>query len=132
MSPIVLLYPGLYDPSALASHTTDGRGSSGAIMRDVEAFDLEELSDRESDSEVDITYRSPLPDVPGSAVPLMQSGGRTSPSKKSHRHTASIASLIRSEDRGEEGWSPIGGSFAFPPTPTRAQGFDEGKGPRST
>ncbi|TBU38150.1 PAP2-domain-containing protein [Dichomitus squalens] len=109
-----------------------GRGN-GAIMRDAEAFDLEELSDRESDSEMDITYRSPVvPNGPPSSVPLVKSGGRASPTRKSHRHTASIASLIRSEDRGEEGWSPIGGSFAFPPTPTRAQAFEEGKGPRAT
>ncbi|KAI0808180.1 PAP2-domain-containing protein [Fomes fomentarius] len=112
-----------------------GRGArgNGAIMRDAETYDLEELSDRESDSEMDITYRSPVvPDVPTSAVPLVKSGGRASPTKKSHRHTASIASLIRSEERGEEGWSPIGGSFAFPPTPTRAQAFEEGKGPRAS
>ena len=103
---------------------------NGAIMRDAEAFDLEELSDRESDSEMDITYRSPVvPDGPASAVPLVsKSGGRASPTKKSHRHTASIASLIRSEERGEEGWSPIGGSFAFPPTPTRPLTFEEGRG----
>ena len=103
------------------------------IMRDAEAYDLEELSDRESDSEMDITYRSPVvPEGPASAVPLVKAGGRASPTKKSHRHTASIASLIRSEERGEEGWSPIGGSFAFPPTPTRAQAMEEGKGSRAS
>ena len=110
-----------------------GRGtrSNGAIMRDAEAFELEGLSDAESESEMDITFRSPaVPDSgPMSAVPLVKPGGRASPTKKSHRHTASIASLIRSEERGEEGWSPIGGSFAFPPTPTRPQVFEEGRGP---
>ncbi|KAH9849139.1 PAP2-domain-containing protein [Lenzites betulinus] len=114
-----------------------GRGGRGsALMRDAEAYDLEELSDRESDEEMDITFRSPVvPDGPASAVPLIKSGGgRASPVKKSHRHTASIASLIRSEERGEEGWSPIGGSFAFPPTPTRAQAqvAEDGKGARSS
>ncbi|EIW52957.1 PAP2-domain-containing protein [Trametes versicolor FP-101664 SS1] len=113
-----------------------GRGRGSALMRDAEAYDLEELSDRESDEEMDITFRSPVvPDQPASAVPLIKSAnGRASPVKKSHRHTASIASLIRSEDRGEEGWSPIGGSFAFPPpTPTRAQAAtEEGKGARAS
>lgn len=113
-----------------------GRGRGSALMRDAEAYDLEELSDRESDEEMDITFRSPVvPDQPPSAVPLIKSAnGRASPVKKSHRHTASIASLIRSEDRGEEGWSPIGGSFAFPPpTPTRAQAAtEEGKGARAS
>ncbi|OJT06775.1 Inositol phosphorylceramide synthase catalytic subunit aur1 [Trametes pubescens] len=113
-----------------------GRGRGSALMRDAEAYDLEELSDRESDEEMDITFRSPVvPDQPASAVPLIKSAnGRASPVKKSHRHTASIASLIRSEDRGEEGWSPIGGSFAFPPpTPTRVQAAtEEGKGARAS
>ncbi|KIP03698.1 hypothetical protein PHLGIDRAFT_51811, partial [Phlebiopsis gigantea 11061_1 CR5-6] len=60
--------------------------------------------------EMDITYRSPLPNGPASATPLI----RGAQQKKSHRHTASIASLIRSEERREEGWSPIGGSFSIP------------------
>ncbi|KAI0631669.1 PAP2-domain-containing protein [Trametes polyzona] len=113
-----------------------GRGRGSALMRDAEAYDLEELSDRESDEERDITFRSPVvPDQPASAAPLIKSAGaRADPAKKSHRHTASIASLIRSEDRGEEGWSPIGGSFTFPPTPTRAQAAvaEEGKGARGS
>lgn len=41
---------------------------------------------------------------------------------KSHRHTASIASLIRADERAEDGWSPIGGSFKIPPTPKSASG----------
>ncbi|KAI0337883.1 PAP2-domain-containing protein [Trametopsis cervina] len=91
-----------------------GRGN-GHIMRDAD-FDLEDVSERESDEEeMDITYRSPVPNGPSSATPLVRQQ-----SNKSHRHTASIASLIRSEERGEEGWSPIASSFNFPPTPTRA------------
>ncbi|KAI0329494.1 PAP2-domain-containing protein [Cubamyces sp. BRFM 1775] len=127
-------YRSKYEVYDLEEPRGRGRGSrgNGAIMRDAEAYDLEELSDRESDEEMDITFRSPVvPDQPSSAAPLIKSNGRASPVKKSHRHTASIASLIRSEERGEEGWSPIGGSFAFPPTPTRAQA-EEGKGPRAS
>jgi inositol phosphorylceramide synthase catalytic subunit len=79
-------------------------------------YDFEDISERESDEEMDITYRSPLPPVPGSATPLVRQAA--SQPKKSHKHTASIASLIRSEDRGEEGWSPIASSFNLPSTPT--------------
>ncbi|OCH85081.1 PAP2-domain-containing protein [Obba rivulosa] len=91
------------------------RRGNGHIMRDAADFDLEDLSDRESDGEeVDIAYRSPVvPNGPGSATPLIKQNG--APPKKSHRHTASIASLIRAEERAEDGWSPIGGSFSFPP-----------------
>ena len=84
-------------------------------------YDFGDSSERESDEEVDITYRSPLPPVPGSATPLMRQGASSSSGqqKKSHKHTASIASLIRSEDRGDDGWSPVAGSFNLPPTPTQ-------------
>ena len=80
-------------------------------------YDFEDISERESDEEMDITYRSPLPQGPGSATPLVRQAAAQA--KKSHKHTASIASLIRSEDRGEEGWSPIAGSFNLPPAPTQ-------------
>ncbi|KAI0804619.1 PAP2-domain-containing protein [Irpex lacteus] len=100
-----------------------GRGN-GHIMRAAD-YDLEEGSDVESDEEeMDIAYRSPMPNGPNSATPLVRSGGGGGAAvdpKKSHRHTASIASLIRSEERGDEGWSPITSSFNFPPTPTRAE-----------
>ncbi|GJE95947.1 inositol phosphorylceramide synthase [Phanerochaete sordida] len=81
-----------------------------------DAYDFEDLDERESDEEMDITYRSPVPAAPGSATPLVRQG--SAQPKKSHKHTASIASLIRAEERGEEGWSPIGGTFNIPPTPT--------------
>ncbi|KAF7789146.1 hypothetical protein EIP86_000083 [Pleurotus ostreatoroseus] len=97
-----------------------GRNANGSIMRDAADYELDELEEGESDGEeVDITYRSPVvPSGPGSATPLVRSGSTTSQQpKKSHRHTASIASLIRADERGEDGWSPIGGSFNIPPTP---------------
>ncbi|KAI0315489.1 hypothetical protein OF83DRAFT_1173781 [Amylostereum chailletii] len=85
-----------------------------------------ELSSEHSDDEDDIaSFRAPapLPRSPSSTLPLLtnqQAKGPTQNALKSHKHTASIASLIRADDRVEEGWSPIGnGSFAFPPTPTR-------------
>ncbi|KAF9003439.1 hypothetical protein BDQ17DRAFT_1242306, partial [Cyathus striatus] len=69
--------------------------------------------------EMDITYRSPA--VPGSAKPLVAAPPRKQQdlreqAKKSHRHTASIASLIRGDERSpEDGWSPVNGVFVFPP-----------------
>lgn len=81
--------------------------------------------DAHDDEEHDITYsyggRSPRP--PGSAAPFIvpspivpeNSSWQGAP-KRSHRHTASIASLIRSEDRTDAGWSPIStAGFVFPP-----------------
>ncbi|KAH9840640.1 PAP2-domain-containing protein [Rhodofomes roseus] len=103
-----------------------GRGMNSNIMRDASDYDLEE-SDRESDEEMDITFRSPITPGPTSATPLMKpKGGAANQAKKSHRHTASIASLIRAEERAEEGWSPITASFNIPPVPRS----DETRGPR--
>lgn len=109
----------IYDIEDPNARSRGGRNGNGHIMRDAD-YDLEDVSERESDDEeVDITYRSP---VPGSAAPLVRQGGSGS-AKKSHKHTASIASLIRSEERAEDGWSPISSSFNFPPTatPTRPE-----------
>ncbi len=45
-----------------------------------------------------------------SAKPAVGGGARG----RGHRHTASIASLIRGEERGpEDGWSPVAASFGF-------------------
>ncbi|OBZ72761.1 Inositol phosphorylceramide synthase catalytic subunit aur1 [Grifola frondosa] len=127
----------IYDLEEPRPRSRNGR-ANGIIMRDAEAYDLEELSDRESDDEeMDITFRSPVvPNGPSSATPLIKTNGATvgpPPPKKNHRHTASIASLIRAEERAEDGWSPIGGSFNLPPTPTRAQAaVDEVRGVRTS
>ncbi|PSR97084.1 hypothetical protein PHLCEN_2v4365 [Hermanssonia centrifuga] len=114
----------IYDLEEPHGRVRSGRNANGSIMRDAADYDLEGLSDRESDDEeMDITYRSPVvPNGPGSAAPLIrQAGASAAQPKNSHRHTASIASLIRAEERAEDGWSPIGGSFNIPPTPTRAE-----------
>ncbi|RDB21983.1 Inositol phosphorylceramide synthase catalytic subunit aur1 [Hypsizygus marmoreus] len=81
-----------------------------AAMMDAADFDLS--SDEE---EVDITYRSPNPGVtPISATPLVKGGG-VGTGRKNHRHTASIASLIRGEERSaEDGWSPVNAAFNVP------------------
>ncbi|KAG5633791.1 hypothetical protein H0H81_005242 [Sphagnurus paluster] len=79
-------------------------------MFDGSAFDVSEAS---SDEEVDITYRSPNPNsTPGAAA----AGVTREQGKKSHRHTASIASLIRGGERSaEDGWSPVASAFSATP-----------------
>jgi membrane-associated phospholipid phosphatase len=93
---------------------------------DGDGLSYELSSDAASDEEDPsiVAYRSPGMGVgvetPTSAMPLIGPGAKQA--RRSHRHTASIASLIRADDRVEDGWSPIGnGSFVFPPTPTRAE-----------
>ena len=91
---------------------------------DGDGLSYELSSDAASDEEEPgiVAYRSPGMgmDTPTSAMPLIGPGVKQA--RRSHRHTASIASLIRADDRVEDGWSPIGnGSFVFPPTPTRAE-----------
>ncbi|KAH9946606.1 PAP2-domain-containing protein [Amylocystis lapponica] len=123
----------IYDLEEPRAHRRGGRGN-GNIMRDAADYDPEDLSDRESEGEeMDITFRSPVvPNGLNSATPLMKPMGQPPP-RRSHSHTASIASLIRAEERAEDGWSPIGGSFVFPPHAARVQGeraAEEARSPR--
>jgi len=123
----------IYDLEAPRSRS-NGRASSG-LINEAGNFDLEsDTSSRASDEEeMDITFRSPVPGAtPTSAIGLMseqqQKSMQQQAAKKSHRHTASIASLIRADERAEDGWSPIRSGFTFPPTPTRTESqVEEGK-----
>ena len=75
----------------------------------------------------DIAYGGRSPAPLGSAAPFIVpsplphdtktwKGVGPVPSSKAHRHTASIASLIRADDRVDSGWSPVTSkSFVFPP-----------------
>lgn len=120
-----------------------GRGSAehGGARSKYERYDLESrrpggfmgLDDFASDTgesadlsdeveEENIVYRSPNPSTGGS-IPhsSMHSSSKKPPMQngtgngRAHRHTASIASLIRADERSE-GWSPIGNKgFSFPP-----------------
>jgi len=103
--------------------TTGGRQRSKYEVYDLEAprggpaeFDLSEASSE--DEEMDITYRAPTGKTPPSSASLPRRGGMAGgvgKVAKSHRHTASIASLIRGDERSpEEGWSPLGATFSFP------------------
>ncbi|KAF8803958.1 PAP2-domain-containing protein [Phlegmacium glaucopus] len=97
------------------------------LMLSAREFDaISEPSSEEE--EMDITYRSPLPDtsqfpssVHNAPLPSRSSTKKGPPNGNSsrgrgHRHTASIASLIRGDERGpEDGWSPVAASFVFPP-----------------
>jgi len=88
------------------------------------AREFDAVSETSSDEEeVDITYRSPVAGntkFPSSVHdgPLPASATKKAfpkASTRGHQHTASIASLIRGEERGpEDGWSPVAASFAFP------------------
>ena len=102
--------------------------SSGLL---ISARDIDAGSEPSSDDEeMEIPYRSPLPtsssfprDTPnGQAASQPQrtsshtklSNGGESSRGRGHRHTASIASLIRGEERGpEDGWSPVAATFGF-------------------
>jgi len=130
----------LKGPLATASPTgmlANGAAHSSGRSK-YEIYDIEEprldggglsyelSSDAGSDEEnTGIAYRSPgmnggSRDPPNSAMPLI--GPAVKQVRRSHKHTASIASLIRADERVEDGWSPIGnGSFVFPPTPTRSE-----------
>lgn len=113
----------LYDLEA--PRTRANARSNGHFMAEATGLASEGSSGHESDEEeMDITFRSPIPGgTPTSTMGMMsQQQQSAAQAKKSHRHTASIASLIRADERGEDGWSPIStGGFHFPPTPIRTE-----------
>ncbi|KAJ7629510.1 hypothetical protein DFH06DRAFT_1304171 [Mycena polygramma] len=98
-----------------------GNAARRQMMTDAADFDLSESSQASDEEEVDIAYRSPLPEAApkpfgrgASAANGPGRGKRVSGAGRSHRHTASIASLIREGERSpEDGWnpSPIGATF---------------------
>ena len=113
----------LYDLEA--PRTRANVRSNGHFMAEATGLASEGSSGHESDEEeMDITFRSPIPGgTPTSTMGMMsQQQQSAAQAKKSHRHTASSASLIRADERGEDGWSPIStGGFHFPPTPIRTE-----------
>ncbi|KAJ6491569.1 hypothetical protein DFH09DRAFT_1208095 [Mycena vulgaris] len=94
-----------------------GNAARRQMMTDAADFELSESSQASDEEEVDIAYRSPVPEAAPVPAPNGNAPGRSkraSGAGRSHRHTASIASLIREGERGpEEGWnpSPIGATF---------------------
>ena len=119
---------GLEDPHP----SLNGYNDRNTLMLSAREFDVasEPSSDEE---EVDITYRrSPLPNISQfpSSVPLPpRSSTKKDPPNghssrgRGHSHTASIASLIRGDERGpEDGWSPVAGTFVFPPNGGTSRG----------
>ncbi|PPQ75945.1 hypothetical protein CVT26_005849 [Gymnopilus dilepis] len=109
-----------YDLYDLEDPRSNGRYSGhGGLMLSAREFETASEPSSE-DEEMDITYRSPVPgtnnfppslhDVP----PHAKKGAQKASRGRGHRHTASIASLIRGDERGpEDGWSPVAGSFPF-------------------
>lgn len=110
----------VYDLEARASSRRNGRvmpaspGSSDRGSMD---------GDQNEEQDITFTYAARSPRTPGSATPFIvpspivpagaesHSGwprvGGVERVAKSHKHTASIASLIRADERTEGGWSPI-------------------------
>ena len=111
----------LFLPSELAAHTSATTRNKHELYdlevpsanRRASAFSTSSSLDSQDEEEQDIAYRSPT--VPHSGTPFIP---RPGPPRRSHKHTASIASLIRAGERVEDGWSPIGQGFVLPPTPT--------------
>ena len=134
----------VYDLEAPRLRGANGRAANGIIMDDAADFDLSETSSRASDEEEpDIAYRSPvMGEPPTSAMPFVVPSnmghgtrnpgggkGQQQQPRRNHRHTASIASLIRADDRAEDGWSPIRiGGFPIPPTSVREEREREREG----
>lgn len=90
----------------------ESRRSGGGFMG-IDEFASDTGESDEGEEEQHIMYRSPNPDTtsqPSSSSPLPKKSfaqnGRSTASR-SHRHTASIASLIHPDER-TAGWSPIG------------------------
>lgn len=123
---------------AAATAPPPNLGSAPGAKNKYDLYDLEDprggpmLSAREFDvasepssdeEEVDITYRSPVPgttsfpdSVRDGPPPQKKGPLRGGQKGRGHQHTASIASLIRGDERGpEDGWSPVAGSFNIPP-----------------
>lgn len=113
----------------LPAELDNGNGSSSTTVRSkYEQYDLEapprarrrtnsafsatsSLDSQDEEEPPEIAYRSPV-NPPHSGVPFLgQHGDRDRSSRRGHKHTASIASLIRAEERVEDGWSPIATGF---------------------
>jgi len=95
------------------------RAGNGSVIHNTADFELDQGSSDEE--EVDITYRSLIANTHGTAsgsTPTSaqslatQAFNRDGRAQKSHRHTASIASLIRGDEKSpEDGWSPVTSSL---------------------
>lgn len=115
----------------------DPQRSTGGGSRMIGDGDYDMSSElSEEEEEMDITYRSPVVaggTSNGSAAASVVKQQQQKQSRNNHRHTASIASLIRADDRVDDGWSPIGTGFSFPPTPTRTERtMEEGRATRGS
>lgn len=109
---------------------TSSRRNGGIIPSSPGSSDQGSLDgDQNEEQDITFTYAARSPRQPGSATPFIvpspivltgaegQNGwpraGGVERVAKSHKHTASIASLIRADERVEGGWSPI--TTSFPP-----------------
>ncbi|GJJ09585.1 hypothetical protein Clacol_003808 [Clathrus columnatus] len=125
-------------PAELDHNTKNGFGGSTTVRSKYDQYDLEapprirrrtasafsatSSLDSQDEEEQEISYRSPLSvnaNPINSGNPFLPQGDRERLPKRGHKHTASIASLIRAEERVEDGWSPIGTGYGMPSSPLR-------------
>ena len=118
----------LDDPRVAMSHGAAAAASAAVSTSDEDYYEDEYELDSSSSAG---GHRVDEPAPPQSAVPLLgapppkakrtgnrKHGIRGGAGGKGHRHTASIASLIRGEDRTEEdGWSPVADRFVLGAVP---------------
>lgn len=103
---------------------TSSRRNGGIMPSSPGSSDQGSLDgDQSEEQDITFTYAARSPRAPGSATPFIvpspivesQTGwpraGGVERVAKSHKHTASIASLIRADERVEGGWTPITASF---------------------
>ncbi|KAH7886775.1 PAP2-domain-containing protein [Phlebopus sp. FC_14] len=100
--------------SKYEQYDLESRRAGGSVGADDFASDTAESADLSDDGEENITYRSPnpnseqFPDQSQPQVPSKKpSRANGSGNGRTHRHTASIASLIRADER-TEGWGSVG------------------------
>ncbi|KAF8742565.1 hypothetical protein AX14_003599 [Amanita brunnescens Koide BX004] len=120
----------LDDPRVGMSHGAAAAASAAASTSDEDYYEDEYEPDSASSNG---GHRVDEPVTPNSAAPLLagapppkskrtgsrKHGIRGGAGGKGHRHTASIASLIRGEDRAEEdGWSPVADRFVLGAAPS--------------
>ncbi|KAJ3754381.1 hypothetical protein EV360DRAFT_51758 [Lentinula raphanica] len=143
----------IYDLEAPRDRQRNGNGRAGGgvngrgIMAEAAAeFELAESEDefasetgdgeRHTGDEEDITYRPTMQKAAGRKPNGKVKSEIVAGGANGHRHTASIARLIRgpdargSIDQGEEGWrSPMSAGFVFPPRNGRGKDIDGRKSP---
>ncbi|KAK2464975.1 hypothetical protein APHAL10511_003051 [Amanita phalloides] len=122
----------LNDPRVGMSHGAAAAASAATSASDEDCYDDEYDPDSSPGGPRSGRSYQEYPNTPNSAAPLLIGSPPKSkrPARKhgraagrGHRHTASIASLIRGDERSEEdGWSPVADRFVLAPAPLGDKG----------